>query len=108
MIESKHKIIRNTFLRIASNNDCLSDIIGAKRDIRMSNDFYGNDIYSTHELAKGFTRPIVPATLSKIVAKDLLRPREALMAKRKLSLILKSKSTMVAPFRIGNLVQVFI
>ena len=108
MIESKHKTIRDVFLRISSNSDRLSDIIGPQQDIRTSNDLYGNDNCSVHELAKGFTRPLVPGTLPKIVPKDLLRARETLMAKRKLNLILKIKSTMLASFRIGNLVQVVI
>ena len=108
VIESKHKIIRDILLRIAANNEAISDIIGAQQAIRISNDLYGNDTCSAHELSKRFTRPIVPGTLPKIVPQDLLIARETLMAKRKLNLILKSKSRMVAPVRIGDLVQVFV
>ena len=90
VIESKHKIIGDIFLRITSKNDGLSDIIGAQQVIRISNDLYGDDTCCAHELAKGFTPPIVSGSLPKIVPKDLVTGRETLMAKRNLNLIFKS------------------
>ena len=93
---------------MTSNNDAISDIIGAQEAILISNDLYGSYTCSAHELAQGFTRPIVPGTLPRIVPKDLVIARETLMTNRKLKLILKIKSTTVAPARIGDLVQVFI
>ena len=95
-------------MRITSNNDGLSDIISALQAIQISNDLYGNDTCSARELAKGYTCPIVPGTLPKIVPKDLLMRRETLMAKRKLNLILKGKSRTVAPVPIDDLAPVFI
>ena len=95
-------------MRIQSNNADFCEIVAAQQAIRISNDLYGNDTCSAHELAKSFTRPIVPGILPKIIPKDLLTVRETLMAKRKLNLILKSKSTSLTPVQIGDLVQVFV
>ena len=108
VIESKLKVIRDIFLRIKSKNADLCEIVAVKQAIHISNDLYGNDTFSAPELAKGFTRPIVPGIRSKIVPKDPVMTREIFMAERKLNLILKSKSTSGTRFQIGDLVQVFI
>ena len=73
----------------------------------MSNELYGNDFCSSHELAKGFTRHIESGSLPKFIP-QVGNAREILMAKRKLNLILKPKSTTVAPVKIGDLFKVFI
>ena len=44
----------------------------------------------------------------KIFSEDLVTSRETLIVKRKQNIILKVKSTSVAPVQIGDLVQVFI
>ena len=108
VLDSKHKMIREILLRIISGNESVSEIIAAQQAIRISNDLYGNNICSSHELAKGFTRPIECGNLSKIIPPDLIRAREVLKAKRKLNLILKSKSTEEIPVKVGDIVQVYI
>ena len=108
VIESKHKIIRDIFLHIKTSLPEFSETLAAQQAIRISNDLYGNDVCSSHELAKGFTRPIESGSLPKIIAKDVEKAREIPIAKRKLNLIVKSKSTTVTPVRIRDLVQVFI
>ena len=53
VLESKHKIIRDIFLPLKSENGNISDTIAAQQSIRISNDLYGNDLCSSYELAKG-------------------------------------------------------
>ena len=96
-IESKHKIIRDLFLRIQSDDTDFSEIIAAKQAICISNDLYDNDTCSAHELAEQFTCSTTPGTLYAIVPKDVVTARDTLIAKRKLKLRLESKSTSVAP-----------
>ena len=95
-------------MRIKSNNSGFGEILAAQQAIRISNDLYGNDTCSAHELFKGFTRPVAPGTLPKIIPKDIVTTRQTLMAKRKLNLILKSKLTSVATVHVGDLAQVYI
>ena len=100
VIESKHKINRDTFLRIKSNNEELSEKLTAQQAIRISNCLYGDDVCSSHELANGFTRPVESVSLPEIIPEEVEKAREILMAKRKLNLIIKSKSTTVPPVKI--------
>ena len=94
-------------MRIKSNNSGFGEFLAAEQVIHIYNDLCGNDTCSVHELVKGFPRPLFPGTLPKIVPEDLVTARQTLTAKRKLNLILKSKSTSVAPVQIGDLVQVY-
>ena len=95
-------------MRIKTNLPEFSETLAAQQVIRISKDFYGNGFCSSHELAKGFTRPIESGSLPKSMPEDVEKAREILVTKRKLNLILKSKSTTVALVNIGDLVQVFI
>ncbi len=74
----------------------------AQQAIRISNDLYGNDACSAYELAKGFSRPIEAGTTPKIIPVELLKARDVMIAKRKLNLILRSKSTSDLPLNIGD------
>ena len=67
VIESKHKTMRDIFLRIKSNNADFSETAAAQQAIRISNELYGNETCSSHKLDKGFIRPIIPGTIPKIV-----------------------------------------
>ena len=108
VIESKHKVIKDIFLRTKSTNADLCETLAVQQAIHISNDLCGNDTCFAHELAKDFTRAIVPDILPKIVPKDLVTARKTLIAKRKFNLTLSSKSTSVTPIQIGDLVQVFV
>ena len=108
VIESRHKVIRDIFVCIRSDNAAYIETMSARQAIRISNDLYGNDVRSCHEFAKGFTRPIESGTLPKIIPQDVREAGATLRAKRKLNLILKSKSTTTVPIKVGNLVQIFI
>ena len=64
-------MIRDMFLRIISGNECVSETIAPQQAIRISNDLYDNNIFSSHKLAKGFTRPVECGNLPKIIPPDL-------------------------------------
>ena len=70
----------------------------------ISNDLYGNNIASAHELAKGYTRPVVHDAPSE-VSSDIRFAQQELPARRKLNLILKSKSIHEKPIHVGDQVQ---
>jgi len=113
VLESKHKVIRDVFLRLVENygddtkeNEFPSLIV--QEALRICNDLYGNDVMSAHELAKGYTRPIHPSGPLVVVPDDIQAAHDTLIAKRKLNLILKSNATHDIPLASGDLVQVFI
>ena len=83
----------------------ISEALGAQQSIRTSNDLYDNDICSYNELVKGYTRPIEPCRSTEIVPEDIAKARGTILAKRKLNLILRSKSTTDPYFKVADLVQ---
>ena len=102
--------IRDIFLRLLeneNNEDTMPQLI-VQEALRISNDLYGNDVMSSHELAKGYTHPIHPNGPIVVVSDDITAAHETLIAKRKLNLILKSNSIEDIPLSAGDLVQVFI
>ena len=112
VLESKHKIIRDIFLRLLGDEDISDDNVNGpvlvQMALRISNDLYGNDITSANELPKGYTRPIQPGKFPKEIPSEIRSAREKLMAKRKLTLIMRSKATSDAEVQTGDLVQVYI
>eukprot|EP00171_Calliarthron_tuberculosum_P001315 IDg1315t1 len=111
VLESKHRIIRDIYIRLkhqyGNDSDNLASVL-VQRALRISNDLYGNDVMSANELAKGYTRPILTGQVPEIVPNELLEANSKLQAKRKLTLILRSKSTSSPPISIGDTVQVYI
>lgn len=58
VIESKHRIIRDIYLRLKSDSENTSQHFNrliVQQALRISNDLYGKDVCSAHELAKGYT-----------------------------------------------------
>ena len=70
ILESKHRITRNVFLRLPSAAQACDSSpdtsVLVLQSIRISNDLYGNDVMSAHELAKGYTRPLVPGCPTRV------------------------------------------
>lgn len=111
VIESKHRVIRDVFLRLKSacgNDATVSVSTLVKQAIRITNDLYDNDGASAHELAKGYTRPVQNSFVPSSLPKEILEAHENLKAKKKPTLILRSKATSDESFKPGNIVQVFI
>lgn len=55
VLESKHKILRDIYIRLKHCNDIgnfVTEDIIIQQTFRISNDLYGNDVMSSHELAK--------------------------------------------------------
>ena len=112
VLESKHRIIRDVFLRLkeegqVAEDDCKQSLC-VQQAIRISNDLYGNDVLSAQELAKGYSRPLESGVIPKSLSQDLIDAHQTLLAKRKLTLILRSKTFDEIPIAVGDLVQVFI
>ncbi len=99
VLESKHKIIRDIFIRLESESDPSSEAMRAQQAIIISNDLCGNDVCSAYELSKGFSRPIETGTTPKIIPVEIMKARDAVMAKRKINLILRSKSNSDLPLK---------
>jgi len=116
VLESKHKILRNIYLRLkdqvdvdsASKISTCSDCVLVQRTFRVSNDLYGSDTMSAHELAKGYTRPIGITAHPTYLPSELREAHDKLIAKRKLTLILRSKSIIEPEISTGDMVEVFI
>lgn len=105
-LESKHGIIRSIFLKLCAAEPNTSFDPHAIRSVSISNDLYGNDVMSSYELAKGFTKPIDGASIHPI-PDDIASAHNQLQAKRKLALILKSKSSEEIHITPGDLVEVY-
>ena len=109
VIESKHRIIRDIYLRLRSatdeNNTSALLVVQA---LRISNDLYGSDVMSAQELAKGYTRPLAADKFPVPIPDEILAAHEQLLSKRKLTLILRSKSVIDNPVNVADLFQVYI
>lgn len=111
VIESKHRIIRDIYLRLKSTvPDCTEDHqkLLIQQALRISNDLYGTDVCSAHELAKGYTRPIASGEFPATIPEEILNAHHELIAKRRLTLILRSKSITDIPLHVGDQVQIYI
>lgn len=113
VIESKHKIIRDIYIRLKDQAESenaksvnVKNLI--QHAIRVSNDLYGNSVMSAQELAKGYTRPVTPDTPTINIPNEIRQAQEKLQARRKLNLILNSKSTSDIPTSVGDQVEVFV
>ncbi len=85
----------------------LHQSIFINKAVRISNDLYGNDVMSANELAKGYARPIRSGDSPTDIPKDIIDAHDALQARRKLTLVLRSKSVHETPVQVGDTVQVF-
>ena len=99
------------FLRLLSASLALDSILDntvvGQQSIRISNDLYGNDVMSAYELAKGCTRPLVSGCPT-VVPDAFQISHDILVAKRKLTLILRSRSVPEQSISPGGLLQVFV
>ena len=111
VIESKHRIIRDVYLRLKSDTKAIDekmDRLLVQQALRISNDLYGNDVCSANELAKGYTRPIQSGEYPATVPEEIVNAHDQLLAKRKLTRILRSKACTESAIQTGDLVQIYI
>lgn len=71
-----------------------------------SNDLYGNNVPSTFEQAKGYTKPI-DGNCPYAIPDEIVDAQQKLSAERKLALILKSKATFAEHITVGDMVEVY-
>ena len=107
-LEPKHGIIRSIFLRLQSASPNTSSALLALQEVSISNDLYGSDKLSAFELAKRFTKPIAVDSELAPVPADLIAARDEIIAKRKLTLILRSHVTADPVVDPGDMVQVYV
>lgn len=95
MLESKHRIIRDVFERLKTSiphddRACIS-ALNSRRALRISNDLYGNEVLSVYELEKGHPRSIEVEKSPELLTQDLFAANGTLLAKLKLTFMLRSK-----------------
>lgn len=105
-VESKHGIIRSIFLKLQEADPHTDLEMIAVRAVTVSNDLYGNDVLSSFEQAKGYTKPI-NGNPPKTIPDDIIEAQENLSAKRKLAMILKSKATIEEYVSVGDMIEVY-
>lgn len=93
------------FLRLKSKTPKEDPRLLISKMFRVSNDLYGNTVASAHELAKGYTRPVSHDAPRKLPP-EIKKAHEEIVEKRKLNLILSSKSIQELPIRVGDIVQI--
>lgn len=59
-------------------------------------------------MANGYTKPVNHNVSPQFVQEDLYQARETLIAKRKLTLIMRTQATVDIVLKTGDLVQVFV
>ena len=96
----------NSNLKIEISQTLL--LLNSLFEFRISNVLYGNNLCSSYELAKGFRGPVENWKTPKTIPQDILKARDTLLSKRKLNLILRSKSIEDPLVKIDDLVQAFI
>lgn len=109
VLGSKQTVIGDVFerLKLASSTPTPVTLL-IQQALRICNDLYGNDVLSAYELAKGFTRPVVSLSPPTPVPDEIIHAHQALLAIRKLTLILWSKAISDIPLTVGDIRQVFI
>lgn len=107
MLEPRHGPIRSIFIRLRHAFPGEFPQSLAIHAVRISNDLYGSDVISAFEAAKGYSRPINPDVPPAPVDAEMLEAHANLVARRKLTKILRSHSLEENEFRTGDLVQIF-
>lgn len=108
VIESKHRILRDIYLRLKNANPDQDNHILVQHVFRVSNVLYGNNKLSAYELAKGHTYPVDSSVQPFKIPEDILKAQKCLQAKRKLTLVLNSKSVQDKSVQVGDMVEVFV
>ena len=100
--------MRSIYLRLKESAGTRHNaILAAYKAVSISNDLYENDTMSAFELAKGFTKPVCSKPAGCAVPDDVIMEHEKIQARRKLAILLKSKTVTEFPIRVGDLVEVF-
>ncbi len=105
-LESKHKILRDIYIRLRKANPQESFHRLCTRTFMISNDLYGNGTLSVYESVKGYTRPVDPKVSPINVPQEIKTAQEEIIAKRKLNLILRSKALHMPALDVGDVVEV--
>lgn len=108
VLEPKHGTIRSIFTRLKSSNPDADKQLLALQSVRVSNDMYGNDVISSFELCRGFSKPVLPMSSPVEIPDDIRNAHDELIAKRKLNLILRSKSSTKPELSVGDNVQIYV
>lgn len=107
VLESKHRTLRDIYLRLKDADPDASERLRVAQMFRISNDLYGNDVASSNELAKGYTRPIADTGLHPL-PQEIQDAHQELIAKRKLNAILRSHAVTEPSIKVGDVVQIFV
>lgn len=105
-LECKHGIIRSIFLKLRIGEPNVNNEVHALRSVTISNDLYVNDVMSSFELETEITKPVIDSTVYPI-SDYVVNAQAQLQARRKLAIILKSKSIEEISVTAGDLIEVF-
>lgn len=76
--------------------------------MRISNDLYSNDIFSSHDFAKGYTGPVTRSIFPLKVPSQVLDAHDNLLTSRKVNHILCSKAITEENVNAGDIVQIYV
>lgn len=91
VLQSKHRILRDVFLRIESHDETGDPRTLVSKMFRIYNNLYSNDIATSHEIAKGYILPVITETPHALPASHCAAHDE-LIAKRKPNMIISSRA----------------
>lgn len=105
-LKSKHGVIRSIFLKLCTAEPQNTHELQALRAISICNDLCANDVMSLCELARGFSKPLTQVIIC-LIPSNVVDAHNRLQAKRKLALILKSKSMKKPQVATGDIIEVY-
>lgn len=79
--------------------------VSSANSVDISNNVYGNSVMSAFELSKGYSKPIW--WNPEAVPDEIMRTYNMLQSRRKLSLILNSKSISEPNLKVCDLVKIY-
>lgn len=104
IVERKHGIIRNIFIRLKSIAPDTASEIHAFPAVQVSNNFYGLDVAIASELSKGFAKLFINEQVQNMLSDDVIKAREELIVKRKWTRILRSIAVNAPSVHVGEIV----
>lgn len=106
-LDSKHGVIRSIIYLQQSAHSFIDSRILAIHAVGISNSLYWSDLASSFELAKGYTKPLLPNIIHAPLPEEIAKARDKSIAKDTLTKILRSNTKSVANIHPGDRVQLF-
>lgn len=108
IIQLLHGVICSIFVQLRHSTITERAAVIVIQSVRITNDLYRNDVVSSYEFAKGFTRSLVSHSDIRTIPDKIVEIHVHIVAKRELNEVLTSHTLDTESFSPENVVQVYI